>query len=312
MLLWTLISVLSTGIERARASAHSAADITTITSSSTEAIQSIVDEIESWKGDQKKTKKFDLPFVTLTYAQSIDGNIGLVIRSDKQQGTAETSENFPLSDSESLRMTHALRSIHDVILVGGRTLAVDNPRLNNRLWWTTKEEDSKQSQPQPRPVVLDTHLKYVKRLGRSWRARNVIVCCSEEAIQKATEDRNKGIFPSDLEFMGCNKDPKTGSLDLKDVLQKLKSRYGFQSVMVEGGASILRGFYREQELVDCLCITIAPKLLLWKGLPAIQSNNGGEEPEQEGPSTLIDDHKIASSKFLPLGKDVIFICRLIV
>ncbi|CAM9228488.1 unnamed protein product [Pylaiella littoralis] len=63
------------------------------------------------------------PFVTLTYAQSIDGSIA---GADKSQ--------VCLSGPESRTMTHGLRSIHDAILVGAGTVRQDNPRLNVRHW----------------------------------------------------------------------------------------------------------------------------------------------------------------------------------
>ena len=63
------------------------------------------------------------PFVTLTYAQSLDGSIAY------KQG-----ESFPISGKESMTMTHRLRTEHDAILVGIGTLLADNPRLTAQDW----------------------------------------------------------------------------------------------------------------------------------------------------------------------------------
>jgi riboflavin-specific deaminase-like protein len=285
-------------------------DTLSVTSSSSEigtsTIHSIINKIQGWKQQHEKSASAR-PFVTLTYAQSIDGNIALIINnndlSKNDESQATTSENFPLSDPESLLMTHALRSIHGAILIGGRTMAVDNPRLNNRLWGVAHGENSI-PKDQPRPVVLDTHLKYTRRLGNSCRASNVIACCSHEAAIEAEVQRD---FPTSLELLPCAIDPKTNSLDLVDVLQKLKQNYGIQSVMVEGGASILSAFYRQQELLDCICITIAPKLLLWNGLSAIQSH---ESKKDSTTHALISDNTLTYSRFLTLGSDSIFLGRL--
>src|SRR5450759_4780012 len=63
-----------------------------------------------------------LPFVTLSYAQSVDGSIA-----------ARPSRPFSLSCEKSFEMTHLLRSRHDALLVGINTVLVDDPRLTVRL-----------------------------------------------------------------------------------------------------------------------------------------------------------------------------------
>lgn len=62
-----------------------------------------------------------IPFVTLTYAQSIDGSIAAV------RGSPTL-----LSGARSMQMTHMLRTMHDAILVGVGTILADNPSLNAR------------------------------------------------------------------------------------------------------------------------------------------------------------------------------------
>ncbi|HEV3032094.1 MAG TPA: dihydrofolate reductase family protein, partial [Polyangia bacterium] len=47
------------------------------------------------------------PFVTLSWAQSIDGSLAL-----------EAGRGVALSGTESLSLTHAVRAAHDAILVG--------------------------------------------------------------------------------------------------------------------------------------------------------------------------------------------------
>mmetsp|Transcript_33738 Transcript_33738/g.79550 ORF Transcript_33738/g.79550 Transcript_33738/m.79550 type:complete len:424 (-) Transcript_33738:266-1537(-) len=140
------------------------------------------------------------PFVTLTYAQSIDGKIALRLDHEMTTSSTTTSQNLAISGPESFRLTHALRSIHDAILVGGNTLAIDNPRLSNRLWDTAtvtespvppsadSESNDESRYRSPRPVVLDTHLTHTRRLGSTMRATNLIVCCSREAFDRAILD----------------------------------------------------------------------------------------------------------------------------
>ena len=321
------------------------------------------------------------PFVTLAYAQSIDGKIALAwdptdaaaphetsnvddsIANEsppQQHGTTTngrttttttiTSSNFAISGPESLKLTHALRSIHDAILVGGNTLSIDNPRLSNRLWPPTpdnhrgsSDDDDDNSnnnndsevvvdRKQPVPVVLDTHLRHVRALGNTMKARHPIVCCSTEAYHRAREegyvqrspssddrttqqqqqqqpsresDTGAGGIPSSVTLLPCKTRPVVDDeddetrvvLDLPDVLRQLHEEMGIESLMVEGGATVLSMFVEESrredddndndaddaDLFDCLCVTISPKLLGANGLDSLSSSNrkkhrtGGEQ-----------------------------------
>lgn len=60
------------------------------------------------------------PFLTLTFAQSLDAKIAGI-----------GGQQLALSCNESMVMTHWLRSKHDGILVGIGTAVNDNPQLNS-------------------------------------------------------------------------------------------------------------------------------------------------------------------------------------
>ena len=62
------------------------------------------------------------PFITLAYAQSLDGSIAGLGR-----------RPLSLSGPSSLQLTHELRAAHDAILVGIGTVLSDDPQLNVRL-----------------------------------------------------------------------------------------------------------------------------------------------------------------------------------
>ena len=203
----------------------------------------------------------DRPFVSLCFAQSLDGKLALytterrgndddddssLLQVDKPRRTTTTS-NLAISGPASLLMTHALRSAHDAILIGGKTLATDNPRLSNRLWQTQEH--------QPRPVVLDSHLRHLHTLAGPRKARNVIVCCADSLdLPEGTLDDDN----DDVTFLPC-RTTKDGRLDLLDVLQKLRRNYGITSVMVEGGPTVIDTFVKAK-LFDCFCVTVAPKI----------------------------------------------------
>lgn len=297
--------------------------------SSTDAlIQESLDDLSAkMKGDQM-IKRRRRPFVTLAYAQSIDGKIALVLDTPKHNNntkneeisptpaattaTKKTSSNFAISGPESLRLTHALRSIHDAILVGGKTLSVDNPRLSNRLW--PEECENNIARKQPLTIILDTHLHHVRSLGIRMKAKCPIVCCSVEAYRQAQKEGYRdpngesgysiGIskiknIPSSARLLPCKTKIIGGKenrevLDLSDVLPKLQREFGINSLMVEGGATVLSLFvsdayenvsngddnkdqeecYNDKSLFDCLCVTISPKLLGANGLDSLPLGNG--------------------------------------
>lgn len=243
-------------------------------------IQGLVDEIKTTQ-DSLTTLKPPRPFVTLAFAQSLDGMIAAYYQ-DAESGN--TTSNLGLSCKQSLQLTHAIRSSHDGILIGGRTLLVDNPRLTNRLWGEAA------NRTQPRPIVLDTHLDYIRQMGDSCRVENMIACCSQEAA-----DSFESIPPS-IQILPCEVLPD-GRLNLHDVLAKLFSRFGIKSVMVEGGAAVLSSFF-DQGPVDCLCVTIAPRLL-GQGLAPSYANACFAEGE--------NGLRLTPSRFCVLGTDSIFI-----
>ena len=234
------------------------------------------------------------PFVTLAYAQSLDGKIAIVKSTSEGEPHKSTSSNFAISSSESLLLTHALRSMHDAVLVGGRTLEIDNPRLNNRLW-------KPQNRPghQPRPVVLDPTLQYVESLGSNIRAQNnLIVCCTHQAAASYFERNSKHQKEFSLTLLPCQTQGDGQLLDLQDALFQLRTCHGIQSVMVEGGAGVISSFVREK-LVDYQCVTISPQLLGDAGLPSI-----GDISVDRGNCI-----KIGPLKSISLGPDCVVFSR---
>src|SRR5688572_19166950 len=83
-------------------------------------------------------RRGERPFVTLSYAQSVDGSIA-----------PNPPRPVVLSSRQSLHMTHLLRARHVALLVGINTVLVDDPQLTVRLC----DGDN------PQPVVLDSSLR---------------------------------------------------------------------------------------------------------------------------------------------------------
>ena len=181
------------------------------------------------------------PFVTLSWAQSLDGSIAL-----------EPGRGCALSGAESLALTHAVRASHDAILVGIGTLLADDPRLSVR-HWTGRS---------PAPVVLDSRLRTppTARVLAAGPERVVRIACTaaaDDARVAPLAARGASVLRLPAE--------DNGWVDLPALLDSLGAA-NVRRLMVEGGARVLTSFLRAG-LGDYAVVTIAPRLL--GGLPAV-------------------------------------------
>lgn len=174
------------------------------------------------------------PFVTLSYAQSLDGSIA-----------AEAGRPTRLSCLASLKMTHMLRACHQALLVGVETVLADDPRLNVRY---VAGED-------PRPVILDSHLRFpetARVLEASPKRPWIFASCK---VPVARQRRFEGLGVR----LFCVPEESPGRLDLLAVLRCL-ARHGIRTLMVEGGGCVIQAFLR-QRLVDYCVLTVTPRFL---------------------------------------------------
>jgi 3,4-dihydroxy 2-butanone 4-phosphate synthase/GTP cyclohydrolase II len=169
------------------------------------------------------------PFVSLTFAQSLDGSI-----------TAQRGRPFAISSTAAMRFTHQVRAAHDGILVGIGTVLADDPSLTVRL------VDGRS----PQPIILDSHLRYptTAQLQSPW-----IVTTDEASVIREKELTDIGARV--IRVQG----DENGRIHLPTLLQKLP-QLGIRSLMVEGGAEVITSFLAAQ-LVDRLIVTIAPLLI---------------------------------------------------
>jgi GTP cyclohydrolase II len=187
------------------------------------------------------------PFVTLTYAQSLDGSIA-----------ADPGQPLSLSGPQSLLLTHYLRAAHDAILVGIGTVLADNPLLNVRL------VEGKN----PQPVIVDSQLRFPLEANLLRRHPLAPWIATSEQADRERQGR--------LEAAGARvlRLPPTpsGAVDL-DALLKQLGECGIGSLMVEGGARIITSFLARQ-LANYLVLTVVPRLV--GGVRAV-GNLGGFE-----------------------------------
>jgi diaminohydroxyphosphoribosylaminopyrimidine deaminase/5-amino-6-(5-phosphoribosylamino)uracil reductase len=182
-----------------------------------------------------KHRRTGLPYVTIKFAQTLDGRIA-----------AATGSSSRITSAESLKLAHKLRAQHDAILVGAGTVRKDNPELTTRL---VKGRN-------PLRVVLDSNLRIPPEVAvfkNLDKARTLVATTAWDAHKTLAERRALGvevlIVPPDA----------NGQVDLKQLLKALGERE-ITSVLVEGGAETITSFLR-LGLADRIIAIIAPKIL---------------------------------------------------
>lgn len=180
------------------------------------------------------------PFVTLTWAQSLDSRIA-----------SSPGVQTVISHLETKTMTHYLRANHDAILVGIGTVLADDPKLNCRYGGVSI-----------RPVVVDPHAK--------WHyASSTLHSICEQGLGLApyifTDTKSKYLEEDvlavesqggkilTLEFCSdraANWEPIFNAMHEQNI----------SSVMVEGGAIVINELLK-LPLVDSVVVTIGPVFL---------------------------------------------------
>jgi len=178
-------------------------------------------------------------WVTLKWAQSIDGKVAWAQKSDEQGW---------ISGEQSRKDVHKLRRRVQAILVGVNTIIADDPLLTAR-----PSKGKKLTR-----IVLDNHLRFPLdcKLIKTAKKSPVLIYTREDTIQNnpeiAEKITNKGAevltYP-DME----------GRSNLQFLLDELSKR-GISHLLVEGGPSVLTSFLKEQ-LTDEIVVYIAPKIL---------------------------------------------------
>ncbi len=176
-----------------------------------------------------------LPYVTLKWAQSLDGRIATKIGNSQW-----------ISSQPSQIYSHKLRAVNDAIIVGRKTVIFDNPRLTTRLV----------KGPNPIRVVISGS-------GRLPGNRALFIDGQSPtyvATLPKTVRKGRGKF----QFISVRKG--RNGLVLKDLLGKL-AKMGIMSVLVEGGSGVITSFL-SQKMADKIIVFAAP-ILIGDGIQAV-------------------------------------------
>lgn len=182
-----------------------------------------------------KHRSTGLPFVTLKWAQTLDGRIA----------TAQGSSRW-ISSPESLKLVHKLRATNDAVLVGVQTVIKDDPELTTRL---VKGRS-------PLRIILDSNLRIpidAKVLSNLETAKTLVAITPPVPEEKLDALKKMGV---NVLFVPPDKNNR---VDPKHLLRSLGDRE-ISSLLVEGGATVITSFF-ETGLWDKLVVFIAPKIL---------------------------------------------------
>ena len=220
------------------------------------------------------------PFVTLKLALSLDACIA-----------AEEGERTTLTGQEALRYGHRLRAGHDAVLVGRRTVEVDDPRLTVR-----RVPDPRRP---PIRVVLDSRLRIPPDAALVQTADRVptwIVSAPAPPVERAGRLRRAGV-----RLLEAERDPDGEGVAPGSVLEVLDDE-GVDSVLVEGGgrvaASFLRGGCVERaELLYAALLLGASGVRAFPGLDELPGGWTSTEARRLGRDALV---RLASGRLTAL------------
>ncbi len=178
-------------------------------------------------------------WVTLKWAQSIDGKLAWAEKSDERKW---------ISNELSRRDAHKLRRRAQAVLVGINTVIADDPLL------TARPNKGKETVR----IVADSFLRTPPgcQLLATAKDSPVIVFTSQHAVE-TTPWAAEQIARNGAEILAYP--DMHGRSNLHFLLDEL-SRRGIAQLLVEGGASVLTSFLREN-LADEIVIYVAPKIL---------------------------------------------------
>jgi riboflavin-specific deaminase-like protein len=182
--------------------------------------------------------KLSRPFVTATFAMTVDGKI--------------TTRNFsPVDFTSREDKMHLLRqrALGDAVLIGHTTLKQDNVRLGLPHAELREARVARGQTPYPLRVIVSNEGRIDPKLKIFQSDISPVIVFSTirmpRKYQKSLREKAT-LHLSDAR-----------SVDLAWMLQQLRSEYGIRSVACEGGATLFRALL-EEDLVDQLNLTIAP------------------------------------------------------
>ena len=204
-----------------------------------------------------KQRLTGLPFVIAKWAMSLDGKMA-----------ATSGDSRWVSGPETREWSHRLRTQIDAIMVGVRTILVDDPQLTARPGGAVPTGRQVDSGRQPLRIVADSRGRMpvtARVLDGPGRALLATTEASSAVWRKQmTEAGAEVLVLPDVE----------GRVDVTALLRVLGERQTL-SLLVEGGGELLGSFF-DRGLVDKVHAVIAPLVIGGKDAPAAVAGRGVE------------------------------------
>jgi diaminohydroxyphosphoribosylaminopyrimidine deaminase/5-amino-6-(5-phosphoribosylamino)uracil reductase len=176
-------------------------------------------------------RKTKLPYVILKTAMSLDGKIA-TYRGDSQW----------ISNPLSRRWGHKLRSASDAILVGRKTVEIDNPKLTSHGMGKN-----------PLRIILDPSLKTpISALVFSDKKPTLVIISKRAPKKKISK-----LMKSGIQFLRLNM--KSNRFNVKTLLKYL-GKSNVSQLLLEGGGETSWTFIKNK-LVNEIAFFISPKII---------------------------------------------------
>ncbi len=220
-----------------------------------------------------KQRLTGLPFVIAKWAMSLDGKIA-----------ATSGDSRWVSGPETREWSHELRTKIDAIMVGVRTVLVDDPQLTARPGDIVAER-------QPLRIVADSR-------GRTPVTARVLDGPGRALV--ATTSASRAAWRRQMAEAGTEVlllPDRDGRVDLAELLRALGERQVL-SLLVEGGGELLGAFF-DGGLVDKVQAVVAPLVIGGDEAPAAVAGRGVER--------MADALRLRNVSVERLGEDVLVV-----
>jgi diaminohydroxyphosphoribosylaminopyrimidine deaminase/5-amino-6-(5-phosphoribosylamino)uracil reductase len=196
-----------------------------------------------------KHRRTGMPFVIAKFAASLDGHIA-----------AASGDSRWISGPETAAWMHRQRATLDAIIVGSRTVLVDDPQL------TARPEPASGDTHQPVRVVVDSSGQ-IQPGAQVLRTPPPTLVATTEA---SSEEWRASIRRTGAEVLALPS--KDGRVDVEALLGVLGGR-GALTVLFEGGGTLLGSLF-DARLVDRVQAVIAPIVIGATEAPSAVAGRG--------------------------------------